>query len=132
MAGVDRIMQWMFVWFASANSYVIGDSSTSTNQVLAFSQLKLKYSSKENQEDKKRSACGVDYLWIDSIPCLIKYLLIFLKTNNPLTKTNNPFANRASFLPIGNNIGVMFVTKTLRSLRKPADLGLSPCRRIRS
>lgn len=79
-------MQWMFAWFATANSCVICGSSTSTSQVLAFSQPKLKYSSKENQEDKGRSACGVDYLWIDSIPCLIKYLLIFLKTNNPLIR----------------------------------------------
>lgn len=64
MAGVDRIMQWMFVWFASANSYVTGDSLTSTNQVLAFSQLKLKYSSNENQEDEDVLAGWTIYVLI--------------------------------------------------------------------
>lgn len=64
MVGVDRIMQWMFVWFASANSYVTGDSSTSTNQMLAFSLLKLKYYSKENQEDEDVLAGWTIYVLI--------------------------------------------------------------------
>ena len=64
MAGVYRIMQWMFVWFASANSYVIGGSSTSTSEVLAFSQFKLKYSSKENQEDEDVLAGWTIYVLI--------------------------------------------------------------------